>query len=285
VVHQLLTYRNFISEYYPKYLSLIKQTLTDLCRKKKIEVNDRLVLNMVSIIGPYIILQEKTGTKFPWTYEELLDYAVNAIYYQQTLIDSGNDIDVYLQVLQSCVGKDLIDGEHFVIKDKYLYLRFSPSVSIYSQAAIRQGIKPLDKTTLKNYLEVSTYYLEKAERVWFHRLRNTPACVKLDYTKMQDAELDFITASFASNQEERALQEKSKYDVFKLYINGLQTNQNYDEARILDKINAVPGLTEPLSKGEFNRYVSQFNQESTIQIDSSRNGILNVSSADGQDIF
>lgn len=269
IVNQLTAYRPLIVEYYKFYLKMVKSAINKQLKDRNIRIEDRLVLNYATVVSPLKILVDKAGIQLPFEIDEVIEFAVKRIEFQIKALAAGNDVDKFFSVLQGLVGRDIHENIHFQInKEKdHFYLRLRAVHGFYSQAANRQGINPLDESTLKTYLEVNPYFIEKKDNVRFRNLKNPTSAFCFKLSMLQDSDLEFESASAGDRAEpEEKSDEENLFEAFQRFMQSHQPNQYYDLKGMVNKFNAMPGMEKAISLAKFNALAERFNQNSTIRI-------------------
>jgi hypothetical protein len=132
----------------------------------------------------------EAGVKFPFTWDQAFACAMGNIEFEINVQRTSDDVEQFFFVIQSLVGKLIIEGEHFKIeRDEdgkvLLYLRVLQIAGFYRQAAVQQKVNPLDLATLRNYLlKHSSYVCYKSSNVRFAMLANRTSSFVFDYAKL-----------------------------------------------------------------------------------------------------
>jgi DNA primase len=189
VTCEVIGHRDLIEKGYKKREPSVTAQLKKAAAAKSMQPDDRTILNLTSVLTPMAILLE-AGVKFPFTWDQAFACAMGNIEFEINVQRTSDDVEQFFFVIQSLVGKSIIEGEHFKIeRDEdgkvLLYLRVLQIAGFYRQAAVQQQITPLDLATLRNYLlKHSSYVCYKSGNVRFAMLANRTSSFVFDYGKL-----------------------------------------------------------------------------------------------------
>lgn len=160
-------------EYFIKHFySIYDSTLGDINQNFRVEgIEDRIMRNFASILAAFRTIENVIN--FPFTYNELLEIALECIMIQNNQINSSNEVSTFWDILEAMFDDNiLIDGWHFKVQytdsirgksktidfgpggaKSILKFKFNSVIKLYSEHASRMKVKPLPADTLKYYLE------------------------------------------------------------------------------------------------------------------------------------
>jgi DNA primase catalytic core len=166
---QLLKYRKYFEEnFYGHYEKVVTEFYED---NKKLNLEDRILRNMATVVASFKTLAEKID--FTFNYSELKPAAYKAMRDQNNQISLSSEVGMFWNLLEALFDDNLIiDRWHFRIdlnntlklKDRQLNLKparrvlkfkFNVIYKLYAQQSRNQGIKPLPSDTLQYYLRNS----------------------------------------------------------------------------------------------------------------------------------
>lgn len=195
-------YRGFITDYKKTEPSITRELRAACAEKFDYEVSDRLLLNMSSILTPFLLLSKNTAIQFPFSYEEIKRILIEKIEMQIRIQFSTDDIEQYFHVIISLIGKTIFEGTHYMIKKDrqtqktILYLRFSVIHNFYLEAASRQGITALSFATMKSYLQKHRSFVHFNENaIKFPNLENKTSAFLLDYHILLQQGIEFPSST------------------------------------------------------------------------------------------
>jgi DNA primase len=197
VTCEMLNYRDLMKQY-RKVEREVSKTVRNKCK----EVLDqapmsRLIDNVSSVLAPFKILSEQANIKFPFTWDEIFEDLIEKIKLQVNIQAASDDVEQYFLVLQSLIGREIFEGEHYKIQREAdgitkLFLRTKPVHNFYLAAASRQGITQLGISTVRSYLEKHQSFIENREKgVQFSRLSNTTSAVIFNYDMLRRQGIEF----------------------------------------------------------------------------------------------
>lgn len=180
----LLSHRDRMKELYKKWEPYVTKYIRSEAKKKEIDADDRIILNVTSLLTTCLIISNPkvTSEHEPESLEELMPLLINStereddgedlgfslshlaniliekLRMQVEIQHTSDDVEQYFQVLMSLASKGLIrDGEHYMIKrgtdgTATLYLRTRYIHGLYRQAAQQQNMAVMDASTLTTYI-------------------------------------------------------------------------------------------------------------------------------------
>ena len=131
---------------------------------------DRYLTNNSVLLTTFDLLLEK-GIEFPFNREYLIDLLCNNIR-KQSLIDQGNDdISKFWKKVQVLFQRGLlIEKQHFIIADGYLYLSMGITLSIYFEFMAKTDEKHvISEETLRLYLRNDSKIFVKESKKTFKK--------------------------------------------------------------------------------------------------------------------
>lgn len=160
-------------QYFVKnYYNIHGNTLGDLNEVFSSDrIEDRIMRNFAVILAAFRTIENII--KFPFTYKDLLEIAIECIKTQNSQINSSNEVSTFWNILEAMFDDNvLIEGWHFKVQytdtirgktrsidfgtggaKSVLKFKFNSVIKLYSEHAGRMKVKPLPADTLKYYLE------------------------------------------------------------------------------------------------------------------------------------
>lgn len=202
--------KHFEIEYYNNYTQALAD-IDEALKGKPIE--DRIMRNFVSIVAAYKTLEHLI--KIPFTYNELINVAAEAIISQNLQVDNSNEVGMFWGMLETLYDENLItDKWHFMINTtkelktttgtrtflnptNILKFKFNSVYNQYAKHSRMQGGKPLVADTLRYYLQHYKHFLGVQRSVkfsikerndngeWTPRTQTTSAFC-FDYDKLKE---------------------------------------------------------------------------------------------------
>lgn len=210
VTCELLGYRKIVKEY-PKYVGkCIKSVKEHLQSINMHKVDDRAIMNIVSLLVPYQLISEKSGMKMPFTYQQLKEALVERLKFQIEIQTAEDEIGKYFSVLMSMNKRGKFssfkDGEHYMINREkldenmevnYLYLRLRTVHGTYTEMARRQQITPMATVQLEKMLRErkDIFVAQLSKNVQFRYLENHTSAWKFNYDRLMEMGIEFMTSS------------------------------------------------------------------------------------------
>ncbi len=205
VTCELLRYRSYIKEFYAKMEPAITSQLRETFEKAgmgKDAISDRMVLNFSSIITPFAILIDeavKPVINFPFTMDTIFELFTKKARFQVEIQSSSDDVEQYLSVVTSLIGRDIFEGTHYKITKQFsepakLSLRVGNIHTLYRQAASRANMVIYDISSIKTYLRKhSSFVEENTGSVHFQNLPNKTSAFIFNYDHLLKVGIEFRT--------------------------------------------------------------------------------------------
>ena len=196
--HMLIRNRDYLEKNYAYAFNEVQADLTT--RAGKSQYDDRIMRNLITIVATFKTLQNLVD--LPFTYEDLLQTAMESIAYQNQLLSNANELSQFWAMIETLLEKDLIKSPNnfriefvsdlaltigtkavtkvFKPPKQVLFLKWSGIYQLYAEYSRRAGQNPLPTNTLVYYLETSKPYLGKKKSVRFDRDINQAMCFDYD---------------------------------------------------------------------------------------------------------
>lgn len=191
----LQKYRPKIQENYTRVSKEVRQILIDEFKKNEVSTeDDRMILNFVSILTPFMILEKEM--RFYFGFYDLLGCVMKKAKLHQNIKNTADDVEQYFNVIMTC--KDLVNGLHYKIKRNKvtgiteLYLRTKHVHSFYLENARKQGINPLSLPTLQDYIKHHVSYVGFTKKEKFPLFNTTSASI-FNYDYLVENDIEFNT--------------------------------------------------------------------------------------------
>lgn len=173
---EALTYRPLIAERFQREYTEIASALRSGFQGE--EVIERQINNYATLIACCKVLEE--ALRIPFTWANLIKISERYIKRQRDMMATANEVQQFFEMTAYLLSNGLItDGKDLYITQGLVKLRTVTIIPLYREHSRRQGVKPLDRGTLMNYMTNSPAYLEKESRQGSHRfpgLQNPTSC-------------------------------------------------------------------------------------------------------------
>lgn len=131
------------------------------------DVIERQIINYSILIAVTMVLEEKI--QMPFQSGDLMRIAEQFIMRQRDMMKQSNEVQVFFEMVQYLLQNGLISTEKDIMISKgQVKLRLVSIMGLYREHARKQGLRPLDKGTLMNYIQTSEAYC-KRESTQNHR--------------------------------------------------------------------------------------------------------------------
>ncbi len=172
---EFLKYRELVIERFAADNGMIQTLISKKCK----DVSVRLQKNLSTILTTFHILKDQF--KFPFTFDEVLEFGVKVISDQQRFIESSDDLKNFWSIFATLLEQDRIkEGRNYILHDvvqikyvgnedqityvkgKYiLFLRWDGLYPLYAEYSRRSNMVALGEKTIQFYLEKTKYYQGK----------------------------------------------------------------------------------------------------------------------------
>lgn len=199
VTNELLNHRRYIEEGYPKWSKKFIASLRHQYKELGRRVDDRLIMNIVSIIAPVNILNSQGLIQLPFEWEKVNEVIDEKLIQQLAIQATADDVESYFTVLMSMCGTLAFQhGEHYEIKKQTdglikLYLRTGSYHANYAAKCKQSDNTPMTLGTVRSYLEKHHTFLEKRSGVRFSKYKNPTSAHVFDYQKLMDQGIELST--------------------------------------------------------------------------------------------
>ena len=132
------------------------------------DVIERQIIN-TSIIGSCIMTLEKK-LKMPFNSVQFLQIGEAFMKRQRDMMKTSNEVQQFFEMVQFLLANGLISSERDIHISKGLVkMRLVSIIGLYREYTRRQGLRPMDKGTLQNYLSASEAFCESESKQSSHR--------------------------------------------------------------------------------------------------------------------
>ncbi|MGD1959127.1 MAG: hypothetical protein ACFB2Y_09735 [Fulvivirga sp.] len=197
VTTELLAHRHLVQMDYGKLSLTQKAALRESYVEKEMRVDDRLLVNIVSLTAPIAILKDAGKIELPFTWEKLEEVIEDKLTRQLAIQATADDVEAYFTVLMSMCGTPNFKyGEHYDIKKTSsgsvkLFLRTGAYHNSYERACNSGSGTPMSLGSIRAYLEKHYSFLEKKSGIRFKNLNNPTSAHLFDYELLQAAGIEF----------------------------------------------------------------------------------------------
>jgi hypothetical protein len=134
--------------------------------------------------------------ELPFTWEHTLVICEKAMKRQSAMMSTANEVQQFWEMVYFLLSTNLIvDGKDIMLKEGLIKIRLATIVALYREYSRKQGMKPLDRGTLVNYLQNSAAYCDEESKKGSHRFQklenSTSAMVFLQHQIQEEYQLDF----------------------------------------------------------------------------------------------
>lgn len=133
------------------------------------EIIERQIVNYSILCACMQVLESRL--KFPFTISELMQICERYMRAQTGMMRTSNEVQQFFEMLAYMLSMDIIrNGQDVSISgDGLIKIRMTCVIPMYREYSRRQGLKPLDKGTLLNYLQNSDAYSASESKKSSHR--------------------------------------------------------------------------------------------------------------------
>ena len=165
---EILSHREFFKAGFEKSFKEISSTLRTAFAGN--EVVERQIINYAVLVATVMVLEEKL--KLPFTSTQLLLQSEKLIRRQTTMMKASNEVQQFFEMMHFLAASKLVtEGVDYQIWKGFLKIRLATIMPLYREYSRRQGLKPMDRGTLQNYLAASAAYSEEESKNTSHRFR------------------------------------------------------------------------------------------------------------------
>jgi hypothetical protein len=200
----IMQYRKHIEENFMARFEMQKAKLEKMNKEGDFGIEDRTLTNYVICLTVYSLIEEKKKNDFPFTSAELELVMMKFMKEQMSHIKSANETNTFWDMVEYLLDAGLIENEKdFMIREEstitvkvdrkreeknlgqtknVLYLRFSKIIPLYKENFKRQNsgtATPMDKNSLKHYLQHSKEFLGACDNIKFDN--STTSAYAFDY--------------------------------------------------------------------------------------------------------
>ncbi|MCX6232717.1 MAG: DNA primase [Bacteroidetes bacterium] len=196
ITTDILRHRDHVIE---RYRYSFGEVQTDIMKRMdKNIIDDRIMRNIFSVLASFHCLQQLI--KLPFTYEELIETAIDNMNYHNQLLRNTNELSQFWNMLETLVEKDLIKerinfrieplsditinvganrvDKKIVPTQNVLLLKWTGIYQLYAEYSNRSGINILPESTLLHYIETSKPFIGRKKSVRFDKDTNQALCLK-----------------------------------------------------------------------------------------------------------
>jgi DNA primase len=192
---ELLQLRKVFEE---TYNSNHKETFREVSAMlANIRVTDRMKHNITALVASFKIVARRL--KFPFDYEQLMQYAKSSIIKQNDKRDTEGDVQRFWDLFPLFVReKKIIHGRDFRINGNEIMIRFGDIYDNYRRESAQSKLTYLNKTSLLEKLRNSEAYLASKDSAQFQDKRTS--CHVFNYAKIG---VDILYQIEYSNQDQQ----------------------------------------------------------------------------------
>lgn len=174
------------------------------------DIIERQIINYAILVSTVQTLQEKMPMPFHWT--ELLKQSERYILRQRDMMSNSNEVQQFFEMIGFLISsKTIVHGVDFHVSQGAVKIRTITIFPHYREHSRRQGLKPLERGTLMDYLKNSPAYIESDSKTGSHRfpgLQNPTSCqVFLQHEISKHYGVDF--REFLESAENQQVQEQT----------------------------------------------------------------------------
>jgi len=132
------------------------------------EVIERQIINYGIMCAAIMVLEKRL--ELPFTSTEFIQQCEVYILRQNDMMKQSNEVQQFFEMVQYLLQNSLISGEKDIIMTKgLLKIRMVSIIGLYREHARRQGMRPMDRGTLMNYIQNSEAYRKEESKQSSHR--------------------------------------------------------------------------------------------------------------------
>jgi hypothetical protein len=177
VTLEVLTIRKQIKDGFTKAYSEVASALRAAMSDE--DMIERQIINS-AILCACIMVAEK-HLQMPFTSSKFMQVLEKLMMRQRDMMKTSNEVQQFFEMVQFLLASgEIKDGSDIHIHEGLVKIRLVSVIPYYREYSRRQGLKPLDKGTLINYLTNSESYDERESKKTSHRfplLHNPTSCV------------------------------------------------------------------------------------------------------------
>lgn len=203
VTLEALTHRDAIKALFQKYYTEIAAELRKVYAAE--DVIERQINNYAILVA--IVRSLEGLLPLPFTWVNLMQICELFLIRQRDMMKQSNEVQQFIEMVAFLLGAGLIsDGKELHITQGLVKIRMITVIPYYRDYSRRQGLKPLDKGTLLNYIENSEAYCPDETKKSSHRfpgLQNPTSCTVFlheDLKRLYGVDFTSITQN-ADNQQ------------------------------------------------------------------------------------
>lgn len=215
----LLTHRQRVKDFYHELEPHVTKYIRKKCKERNIDADDRLVLNITSLLTvtmivaepqpeveseltaegmtEQVLLADETDYKHQlgFSIKHLGDILIGKLKLQVDIQHTSDDVEQYFQVLMAMVERGIVkEGHHYKISKETdgarLYLRVGTIHAMYRQFAGQAGYAVMDVGTLKSYLmKHKCFVAYKDNGVKFEHEQNKTSAMVLNYDLLRSYDI------------------------------------------------------------------------------------------------
>lgn len=166
VTLEVLSFRDAIKAEFVKNYAEIAAAY----RKAMLEedVIERQIINTAILASCVMVIE--TRLKLPFNTTQFLQIGESFMKRQRDMMKTSNEVQQFFEMVQFLLANGLISPERDIHINKGLVkMRLVSIIGLYREYARRQGLRPMDKGTLQNYLTASEAYMEDESKQSSHR--------------------------------------------------------------------------------------------------------------------
>ena len=166
VLLQVIKHRDAIIKHFLEYFYETASVLRNAFSQD--DVIERQIINYSILIACTQCLQKHL--KIPFTDIDLVKISEQYIKRQRDMMSTANEVQQFFEMVAFLLSNGLIsDGKDIHINQGFVKIRVVTVIPLYREYSRRQGIKPLDKGTLMNYMQNSQSYCKAESKQSSHR--------------------------------------------------------------------------------------------------------------------
>jgi energy-coupling factor transporter ATP-binding protein EcfA2 len=166
VTLEVLGLRSRVEEEFEKNYTEVAKALRNAMADQ--DVIERQVINYAILVSLVQTLEKHIA--FPFTSTELYTISEKYMMRQQSMMGTANEVQQFFEMVAYLLSIGLIsDGKDIHIFQGLVKIREVSIVPLYREYGRRQGVRVLDRGTLKNYLANCPAYCDKESKQSSHR--------------------------------------------------------------------------------------------------------------------
>jgi len=201
---EVLRHRDRVRANFARYFKEVSSTLRSAYADA--EVIERQIVNYAILVSVVMCVEEYIA--LPFTGIQLMQLSETYIQRQRDMMKQSNEVQQFIEMVAFLLGAGVIhDGKEIHINQGLVKIRMISVIPYYRDYSRRQGLKPLDKGTLLNYIENSNAFDKEETKKSSHRfpgLGNPTSCTVFrhqDLVSLYGVDFTAITQNVDNQQQ------------------------------------------------------------------------------------